>query len=224
MKMYLPPLISLTLAIPSMILVMLTIYSGHTPGFMEDYHVLYLNTSTLGQNLLDDPSLKARAAEPPMPEVTAPPNLLQRFHAAPNKRFDLGDVTSVAGGVTSVGGEAVSAVTSAASDATSVAAGVASTVESEASKVTSLVASAVSSVISEVKDEMEKIEDELADKLADLLGIHEWYSIHLIDLCYGNFTPKTTAPNATMAVTNCTTPFDYSECSVADDRRVCNAY
>lgn len=154
-----------------------------------------------------------------MPEPTAPPNLLQRFHAAPGKRFGVGDLTSAAGDVTSAGGDAASAVTSAASDATSVAsdatsaaAGVASTVESEASKVTSLVASAVSSVLSEVKDEMEKIEDELADKLADLLGIHEWYSIHLIDLCYGNFTPKTTAPNATMAVTNCTTPFDYSKC------------
>lgn len=204
MKMYFPPLISLILAIPSMILVMLTIYSGHSPGFMEDYHVLYFNTSTLGQNLLDDKSLKVRAAEPPMPEVTAPPNLLARFHAAPSKRIDFGDVGDVVGDITSVGGQAVS-------DVTSVAAGVASTVEAEASKVTSLVAGAVASVLNEVKDEMEKIEDELADKLADLLGIHEWYSIHLIDLCYGNFTPKTTAPNATMAVMNCTTPFDYSE-------------
>lgn len=147
-----------------------------------------------------------------MPEPTAPPNLLQRFHAAPAKRFGINDITSAAGDVTSVGGEAASAVTSAGSDVTSAAAGVASTVESEASKVTSLVAGAVSSVLNEVKDEMEKIEDELADKLADLLGIHEWYSIHLIDLCYGNFTPKTTAPNATMAVTNCTAPFDYSKC------------
>lgn len=43
MKMYLPPLISLILAIPSMVLVILTIYSGHTPGFMEDYHVLYVS-------------------------------------------------------------------------------------------------------------------------------------------------------------------------------------
>lgn len=147
-----------------------------------------------------------------MPEITAPPNLLQRFHGAPDKRFGIGDLTSAVG---SVGGEAISDVTSVGGQATSVAAGVVSTVESEASKVTSLVASAVSSVLSEVKDEMEKIEDELADKLADLLGIHEWYSIHLIDLCYGNFTPKTTAPNATMAVMNCTTPFDYSECLVS---------
>lgn len=156
-----------------------------------------------------------------MPEATAPPNLLQRFHAAPIKRFGLGDITSAAGDVTSVGGDitsvggqAATLVTSVGSDATSVAAGVASTVESEASKVTSLVGSAVSSVLAEVKDEMQKIENELADELASLLGIHEWYSIHLIDMCYGNFTPKTTAPNATMAVTNCTTPFDYSECLV----------
>lgn len=43
MKMYFPPLISLILAAPSMILVMLTIYSGHHPGFLEDYHVLYVS-------------------------------------------------------------------------------------------------------------------------------------------------------------------------------------
>lgn len=140
-----------------------------------------------------------------MPEITAPPTLLGRYHGASDQRRDL--IGDALGGATSVLGDA----TSVAGQATSVAAGIASTVESEASKVTSLVANAISSVLAEVKDEMEKIEDELADELASLLGIHEWYSIHLIDLCYGNFTPKTTSPNATMAVMNCTVPFDFSK-------------
>lgn len=62
MKMYLPPLISLILAVPSMILVMLTIYSGHHAGFLEDYHVLYVSLAiahfcrVLCPALTDDPS------------------------------------------------------------------------------------------------------------------------------------------------------------------------
>ena len=31
------------LCIVSFVLVMLTIFAGHSPGFMEDYHVLYVS-------------------------------------------------------------------------------------------------------------------------------------------------------------------------------------
>ncbi|KUI60919.1 hypothetical protein VP1G_08116 [Cytospora mali] len=196
--MYPIPGVSVLFAIISFVLVMLTIFAGNKPGFMEDYHVLYFNTSTLGENLI--PSLKVRA---PMPEPTAPPSLLNRFHAAPNeKRLDvggalkgagsgLGDITSVGGDITSEGGNYATA-------ATSLAKSVATTAESVAT-----------SVAGEALDKLSDIENDIANQLAKKLGIKEFYSIHLIDLCYGDFKPNATDPDANFNVTNCTTPFDY---------------
>lgn len=42
--MYPIPGISVLLAAVSFVLVMLTIFAGNKPGFMEDYHVLYVST------------------------------------------------------------------------------------------------------------------------------------------------------------------------------------
>lgn len=122
-----------------------------------------------------------------MPEPTAPPSLLNRFHAAPKeKRLDIGgalnDATSVVG------------------DATSAAGGVATAAENAAT-------SAASDALSSLSD----IENDIADQLAKKLGIKEFYSIHLVDLCDGDFQPKATDPDATFNVTNCTTPFQYGE-------------
>lgn len=125
-----------------------------------------------------------------MPEPTPAPTLLNRFHAAPEKRIDLGGaINSVGNGIGDVAGQAGSAVGGVAT-----AAGAAAT-------------AAVGQGLGALSD----IQNDLADQLAKKLGIKEFYSIHLVDLCQGDFSPKPTDPEATFNVTNCTEPFKYGE-------------
>ncbi|KAF5576524.1 hypothetical protein FPCIR_12587 [Fusarium pseudocircinatum] len=60
----------------------------------------------------------------------------------------------------------------------------------------------------EVKDDVKgKINDitgDVADKLADTIGISEWYSIHVMATCDGQYKPNATSPGAGYNVTNCT--------------------
>ncbi|KAF5569809.1 hypothetical protein FPHYL_1798 [Fusarium phyllophilum] len=60
----------------------------------------------------------------------------------------------------------------------------------------------------EVKDDVKgKINDitgDVADKLADTIGISEWYSIHVMATCDGQYKPDATSPGAGYNVTNCT--------------------
>lgn len=127
----------LLLAIVAFVLSMLCLFAGHKKGFMEDYHIITLNTSTLGHNLI--PS--STNDDGPTPTSTS----LGSFFS------NLADDT--------------------------------------ADKVT---------------DELNDIVNDVADELADKLGIHEWYSLHLMDMCYGEYKPNTTAPGASKNITRCT--------------------
>lgn len=125
-----------------------------------------------------------------MPEPTAPPTLLNRFHAAAEKRIDIGGVVGDVGdGINSVAGQAGSAVGGVAT-----AAGAAAT-----------------EAVGKGLDALQDIQNDIADQLAKKLGIKEFYSIHLVDLCQGDFSPKATDPEATFDVTNCTEAFNYSK-------------
>jgi len=44
---------------------------------------------------------------------------------------------------------------------------------------------------------------DVADKLAAELGVHQWYSLHLMDLCEGQYKPNATAKGASKNVTKC---------------------
>ncbi|CAN8105069.1 unnamed protein product [Discula destructiva] len=214
-------LIPATFAAISFILVIVSLSAGHSPGVMEDYHVLYLNTSTFGKNLLDDNKLRFRSA-PVMPVVTEVPNLLHRYHAR-EKRIDIGSVAdsavggvgdaagSVAGGAgeaaSSVAGGVVYAASSAAGGVATAATAVASAAEDAADSAKD----ALEHLVDEAKTALEEIADDLADELYKKLGIQQFYSIHLTDTCYGNFTPNATATDAGFAVDNCTEPFQWAQ-------------
>jgi hypothetical protein len=50
------------------------------------------------------------------------------------------------------------------------------------------------------------VEDDIADKLAAKLGIKQFYSLHVMDSCEGDFSPNATAKNAGYNVSSCTKP------------------
>lgn len=56
----------------------------------------------------------------------------------------------------------------------------------------------------DVKEGINDITGSIADELADTLGISEWYSIHVMEACEGQYKPNATNPSAGLNVTNCT--------------------
>lgn len=70
------------------------------------------------------------------------------------------------------------------------------------------VTSAAASLQSEIIDKIDDINNEIADRLADRLGIHEFYSLHVLSICDGEFEPNATAPDAGKNVTSCKNGLD----------------
>lgn len=130
-------LFPLACAIVAFVLSMLCLFAGHKPGFMEDYHIVTLNTSTLGHNLI--------------PTTTTSPGTTP---------------TS-----TSIG---------------------------------SFFSSIASSAVATIEGDLNTIAGDVADKLSKELGIKQWYSFHLMDLCEGNYAPNATKSSASLNVTACT--------------------
>lgn len=67
------------------------------------------------------------------------------------------------------------------------------------------------SLESEAAGILNDIGNDVADKLADELGIEQFYSLHVMNMCEGSYAPNATASNAWQNVTNCTTPMDFCE-------------
>jgi hypothetical protein len=62
---------------------------------------------------------------------------------------------------------------------------------------------AIDSLHSDVADKVNDVGNAIADELADRLGISEFYSIHPLAICEGDFTPNATTPGADRNVTKC---------------------
>lgn len=62
--------------------------------------------------------------------------------------------------------------------------------------------------IDDIKDDVKGIIDDIASDLvgdlADKLGVSDWYSVHIMDACQGDFTPNGTASSPRLKVKNCT--------------------
>ncbi|KAJ9129839.1 hypothetical protein NKR23_g12442 [Pleurostoma richardsiae] len=78
----------------------------------------------------------------------------------------------------------------------------------------SLVSSATAAV-GALESGLADIEASAADQLARKLGIKEFYTLHITDLCEGDFSPNATAPNAGYNVTNCTRPLQTTYTNVS---------
>lgn len=133
------------------ILALLSLLAGYKQGFMDDYNVLTLNTSALGQQAIQN------IANGQSPTATS----------------------SSGGAIGSIIASATALLPSSA-----------------ASEAASIISSLGSSV---------------ADDLANQLGISEFYSIHAMDFCQGEFEPTATTAGASHNVTSCTTPLDFRE-------------
>ena len=182
------------LSIVGFVLAMLSLFAGKQQGFMEDYFILMVNPvpSTL-------PTL------PPGPPFLAS-MLLTRGLLQVNTS-DLGQNIVP----TPSGGASVTATPT--SGSSSGLAGLGDIFSQVEASVTAAIGSAETAVASWEKG--------LADQLANDLGIKEFYSLYVMDICQGDFTPNATAPNAGYNVTNCTAPLKTGAYSQSCDT-VCN--
>lgn len=56
-----------------------------------------------------------------------------------------------------------------------------------------------------IGDGLDDIGNSVADRLADELGISEWYSIHILTVCQGEYDPNATDSDPSYKVSECTT-------------------
>lgn len=154
--------IPLIFSMVSFVLTMLCLFAGSKKGFMEDYHVIVFNTSTLGQNFVKSLADGDSSSSATTASATA-------------------TSTSSSGGILGGG-----------------IGGIISTIEASATAV-------VGSIESEAASILNDIGNDIADKLSDELGIDQFYAIHVMDLCQGDYNPNATASNPSYNVTNCTT-------------------
>ncbi|OJD33838.1 sur7 protein [Diplodia corticola] len=111
-------------AMAAVILGFLCIFAGHKKDFMEDYHILTLNTSRIGQNILSE----------------------------------LSDSSS-----------------------------------SSSSGLLGLIENATSSISSELTDSLNNAVNSVAESIAEDIGLSDFYSAHLMDYCWGDYTPQAVA-------------------------------
>ena len=70
---------------------------------------------------------------------------------------------------------------------------------------------ALDKVKQDLEQEVDKLAGDVADVLSAALGIHEWYSIHIMDACEGSYEPNATAQDPGLNTTHCTAAAPHSE-------------
>lgn len=166
----------------SLILTMLALFAGHKKGFMEDYHIMVFNTSTLGHNFL---SGAAGGGGDSSSSTTGT------------------GTAATATATTSSGGHGFGNPLThifAAEPTPTVehkGRGLFSSIEASATGLAGSVQSAAASILGDVGDDV-------ADRLADELGISQFYTVHIMDMCQGDYAPNATANGAWMNLTECT--------------------
>ncbi|OIW32207.1 hypothetical protein CONLIGDRAFT_572961 [Coniochaeta ligniaria NRRL 30616] len=159
MKLHIPLAVPILCSLAATILAFLVLFAGKSPNFMEDAHIIMLNTSSLGKNLVPT--------------------------------------------ATSGGGDQPSTTSSECSGLPGFLA-----------KGCSAATSAVGSVATEAAGFFSDVENDIADKLAAKLGIKEFYSLHVMDACEGDFSPNATATDAAYNVSSCTEPLKTAQYNI----------
>ncbi|KAK5137716.1 hypothetical protein LTR08_007287 [Meristemomyces frigidus] len=155
----------------AVILSILCVYAGHTPGMMDDYAIFTLNTSRIGQNLCEEldtkiSSVHFKRAEPLMvPTITAVPTTM--ITMAPR---------GIASDVTSLAGHASSAIHSAES-----------VVHSKATSVESAAASRATSALGAVQTNVIKAVNKAYNGLIADLELKDFYAVHMMATCSGEY-------------------------------------
>lgn len=163
----------------AVILSFLCVFAGSKPGYMEEHAVFTLNTSRVGENILQKLDSKIMSVKLSKRDVSDDV-FLPAITPAPTATAvlvdrDLNSITSM------VGGAAHSAQTAAASAAHSAG----SAVSSKASAAQSAAASAANSALAAAQTNLVHVVDTAYHDVMKGLNFSDWHSIHVSSSCYG---------------------------------------
>lgn len=154
--------IPLLFSVVSFVLTLLALLAGQTKGFMEDYSVMMFNTSTLGQNFIENLGGLGGGSSTASSSTTS---------ATPTPT-DKGILGGIGDGIGSIAASATSALGSRESEAVGI---------------------------------LNDLGNDVADGLSSALGIEQFYSFHVTNLCQGDYAPNATASGSWLNTTACTT-------------------
>ncbi|KAK3071714.1 hypothetical protein LTR53_008143 [Teratosphaeriaceae sp. CCFEE 6253] len=173
----------------ALLLSILCVFAGHKPGMMESYAVFTLNTSRIGENILQNldakiSSVHFKRSEPVFvgeirPTVTASPTTI--ITMAPR---GLGSALS---SLTSKAGSDIDSLTS---DAGSAVHSASSAVHSKATSIESAVGSAATSALGAAKTSIIKAVNKAYHGVIADLNLQDFYSVHISTTCEGTYQFK----------------------------------
>lgn len=195
----LPVLVTAT----ALVLSILCVYAGHNTTMMQDYPIFTVNTSRIGENMVDklenkirdfqlsDIGLRKRAALVVLPATTTavPTTLITMAPVAP--RGLISNIESLGSKATHHIGSDYSSLKSDAASLKSEGASEISLatayVGSKVNSVESAAAAAASSVVAKIEDEIIKLINDAYYGMIDDFGIDDFYNVHVMASCKGTY-------------------------------------
>jgi hypothetical protein len=176
------------------ILSILCMYAGSKPGMMDNYAVFTLNTSRIGENVLDDINGAIKAIDVKFKRAELPASApVAMITPAPTTMLTIvprniaSDINSGFDSLTDgVGSKATSAKSNIESKATSAK----SVVSSKASSAQSAAKSAANSAVSSAQNKVIDIVDKAFHAVIDGLDLQDIYNVHISSSCVGTYVYK----------------------------------
>lgn len=185
------------------LLAFLCVFAGHKPGFMEDHAVFTLNTSRVGESILQelDSKIMSVKLKRDVSNVVASPSI--DFNYAPlTPMITLAPTPSISSRDNPVVG-LTAAVGSAAHGAQTAASGIAhsagSAVQSKATAIESAASSAAASALQAAQTNLVHVVNTAYHDVMNSFNLSEWHSVHIMSSCQGYYRYKN-GTNVTEAV------------------------
>ncbi|CAK7220207.1 hypothetical protein SBRCBS47491_004110 [Sporothrix bragantina] len=199
-------LFSTACAIIGFVLAILGLFAGNTPGFMEDFSVIMLNTSALGLNYvpaLNQPATRDLSHVAVLADEGA--NVTGSAATLPRVVVEVKTTTNTDSADNKDSNDQPKTYTILDDDSDIKAK------EESAKKLVprKLTLSAAEGVLAGLPA------DSAADDMAEVLGISEFYSLHVMNVCEGTFAPNVTAVGAWLNVSSCTTQLNAQQLNIS---------
>lgn len=158
----------------------LLVFAGHKPGFMEDHAVFTLNTSRVGENILQELDSKIMSVK--LKRDVSEGVCLPAITPAPTATVTL--APRQFGSLTSMVGSAAHGAETAASGAAHSAG---SAVQSKATAIESAASSAAASALQAAQTNLVHVVDTAYHGVISGFNFSDWHSIHVMSSCQGYY-------------------------------------
>ncbi|KAI7490044.1 hypothetical protein KC351_g877 [Hortaea werneckii] len=210
----------------AMVLAILAVFAGNKPSNMTDYYVFRLNTSRIGQNLIQEVDneimsvkfdLKRELPAPAMATATSIVTPKTQIISAPTTLITMaprGVLDGVGEGIDDATAKAGSLKSDAGSALSSKASAVESAATSKASAVKSAAESKANSAMGSLQTKVVEAINDAYDGILDELDLSDFYDVHISSTCRGTYKYKD-GKNETVSVGKPAKDDD------DDDKKVC---